>query len=105
LKPPPTAHNVPVNVSVGLELLNEQFGCSDEELYDRFSFDLQVRYALGNQSLNEGEFEIRTLYYFRERLGRYYLRIRINLYWLCSSAVKRNGRAKQSSQCRIFTIE
>ena len=74
----PSRPNVPVNVLVGLELLKEQFGWSDEELYDHFSFDLQVRYALGYQSLNEGEFEIRTLYYFRERLGRYYLRTQIN---------------------------
>jgi hypothetical protein len=74
----PSRPNVPVNVLVGLELLKEQFGWSDEELYDHFSFDLQVRYALGYQSLNEGEFEIRTLYYFRERLGRYYLQTQIN---------------------------
>lgn len=74
----PSRPNVPVNVLVGLELLKEQFGWSDEELYDHFSFDLQVRYALGYHSLNEGEYEIRMLYYFRERLGRYYLRTRIN---------------------------
>jgi hypothetical protein len=74
----PSRPNVPVNVLVGLELLKEQFGWSDEELYDHFSFDLQVRYALGYHSLKEGEFEIRTLYYFRERLGRYYLQTRIN---------------------------
>lgn len=74
----PSRPNVPVNVLVGLELLKEQFGWSDEELYDHFSFDIQVRYALGYHSLNEGEFEIRTLYYFRERLGRYYMQTRIN---------------------------
>jgi len=74
----PSRPNVPVNVLMGLELLKEQFGWSDEELYDHFSFDLQVRYALGYHSLKEGEFEIRTLYYFRERLGRYYLQTRIN---------------------------
>jgi hypothetical protein len=74
----PSRPNVPVNVLVGLELLKEQFGWSDEELYDHFSFDIQVRYALGYHSLNEGEFEIRTLYYFRERLGRYYMQTKIN---------------------------
>jgi hypothetical protein len=74
----PSRPNVAVNVLVGLELLKEQFGWSDEELYDHFSFDVQVRYALGYHSLNEGEFEIRTLYYFRERLGRYYMQTKIN---------------------------
>jgi hypothetical protein len=74
----PSRPNVPVNVLVGLDLLKEQFGWSDEELYDHFSFDVQVRYALGYHSLNEGEFEIRSLYYFRERLSRYYLKNQIN---------------------------
>ena len=57
----PSRPNVPVNVLVGLELLKEQFGWSDEEFSDHFSFDLQVRYALGYHSLKVGEFEVRTL--------------------------------------------
>ncbi len=31
-------------------------------VYDHFSFDLQVRYALGLRDLKEGDFEIRTLW-------------------------------------------
>jgi hypothetical protein len=30
-----------------------------------------VRYALGYRQLGEGYFDLRTLYYFRERLSRY----------------------------------
>jgi hypothetical protein len=63
--------NVPVNVLVGLEALKSGFGWSDEELYENYCFDLQVRYALGYDRLGDGDFEIRTLYYFRERLSRY----------------------------------
>ena len=47
--------------------------------YDHFSFDLQVRYALGIWDLNESDFDLRTLYYFRERLSQYNLEHGINL--------------------------
>lgn len=69
----PSRPNVPVNWLVGLETLKAGFGWSDEELYDHFCFDLQVRYALGIHDLNESDFDLRTLYYFRERLSRYNL--------------------------------
>jgi len=75
----PSRPNVPVNWLVGLETLKAGFGWSDEELYDHFCFDLQVRYALGIHDLNESDFDLRTLYYFRERLSRYNLEHGMNL--------------------------
>jgi hypothetical protein len=75
----PSRPNVPINWLVGLETLKAGFGWSDEELYDHFCFDLQVRYALGIHDLNESDFELRTLYYFIERLSRYNLEHGINL--------------------------
>jgi hypothetical protein len=71
--------NVPVNVLVGLEALKSGFGWSDEELYENYCYNLQVRYALGYDRLGDGDFEIRTLYYFRERLSRYNAEKGINL--------------------------
>jgi len=38
-----------------------------------------VRYALGYDQLGDGDFAIRSLYYFRERLSEYYLKTGINL--------------------------
>jgi len=75
----PSRPNVAINWLVGLETLKAGFGWSDEELYDHFCFDLQVRYALGIHDLNESDFELRTLYYFRERLSRYNLEHGVNL--------------------------
>lgn len=75
----PSRPNVPVNLLVGLECLKSGFGWSDEELYDAFLYNIQVRYALGYQELGEGEFDLRTLYYFRERLSRYSQESGINL--------------------------
>lgn len=75
----PSRPNVPVNVLVGLEALKAGFGWSDEELYEAFLYNLQVRYALGYDRLGEGEFDLRTLYYFRQRLSGYNLKHGINL--------------------------
>lgn len=75
----PSRPNVPVNVLVGLETLKAGFGWSDEELYDAFAYDLQVRYALGYRNLGEGDFDLRTLYYFRARLSRYNQEHQVNL--------------------------
>jgi hypothetical protein len=71
--------NVPVNVLVGLEALKAGFGWSDQELYENYCYDLQVRYALGYDRLGDGDFEIRSLYYFRERLSKYNAEEGINL--------------------------
>jgi hypothetical protein len=67
----PSRPNIPVNVLVGLETLKAGFGWSDEELYDHFTYDLQVRYALGLHELGQGDFELRTLYNFRQRLSHF----------------------------------
>jgi hypothetical protein len=61
--------NIPVNVLVGLETLKAGHGWSDEDLHDAFSFDVQVRYALGYENLGEGEFDLRTVYNFRQRVS------------------------------------
>ncbi len=75
----PSRPNIPVNVLVGLEYLKAGNGWSDEEMYDNFCYNSQVRYALGYRQLGEGDFELRTLYYFRERLSRYMQESGINL--------------------------
>lgn len=75
----PSRPNVAVNVLVGLEAIKAGFGWSDEELYEAFLYNLQVRYALGYDRLGEGEFEIRTLYYFRQRLSAYNVKHGVNL--------------------------
>ena len=75
----PSRPNIPVNVLVGLEYLKAGNGWTDEEMFDEFGYNSQVRYALGYWQLGEGDFEPRTLYYFRERLSRYMQETGINL--------------------------
>ena len=64
----PSRPNIPINVLVGLETLKSGFGWTDEEMYDHFCFDVQVRYALGYRDLSDGYFALRTLYNFRDRV-------------------------------------
>lgn len=78
--PAPSRPNVPVNVLVGLEIIKEGRGWSDEELYEHFLFDLQVRYALGCDNFGEGDFDLRTLYYFRKRVSEHALKTGENLF-------------------------
>jgi hypothetical protein len=68
-----------VNVLVGLEYLKAGNGWTDEEMYDAFCYDVQVRYALGYRQLGEGNFELRTQYNFRERLSRHMQETGVNL--------------------------
>ncbi len=75
----PSRPNTAVNVLLGLETLKAAYRWSDEELYDHFTFDLQVRYALGYHDLHEGGFELRTLYNFRRRLSQYNQEHGVNL--------------------------
>jgi Transposase domain (DUF772) len=75
----PSRPNVPVNVLVGLEYLKAGFGWSDEEMYEAFLYNLQVRYALGYDEFGAGYFDLRTLYYFRERLSHYMQENGVNL--------------------------
>ena len=75
----PSRPNVPVNVLVGLEYLKAGFGWSDAEMYEAFLYNLQVRYALGYDEFGKGYFDLRTLYYFRERLSRYMQETGVNL--------------------------
>lgn len=64
----PSRPNAPVNVLVGLEVLKAGFGWSDEQLDEQFSYNLQVRYALGYHDVADGHLDLRTVYNFRRRL-------------------------------------
>jgi hypothetical protein len=75
----PSRPNVPVNVLVGLEYLKAGNGWTDQEMYEAFLYNMQVRFALGYDEFGKGDFELRTLYYFRERLSRYMQETGINL--------------------------
>lgn len=71
--------NVPVNLLLGLEILKAGRNWTDEELYERFLYDLQIRYAVGCDNFGDENFSMRTLYYFRQRLVEHAIRTGQNL--------------------------
>lgn len=75
----PSRPNIPVNVLVSLEFLKAGHGWTDEQLYEQYCYNVQVRYAVGYRQLGEGHFDLRTLYNFRERLSCYMQETGINL--------------------------
>ena len=79
----PSRPNIPVNVLVGLEILKAGFGWTDEETHEGFSYNIQVRYALGYANVEEGHFELRTLYNFRKRLTKHMQETGENLFERC----------------------
>lgn len=79
----PSRPNIPVNVLVGLEILKAGFDWTDREMYESFCYNIQVRYALGYHNLEEGHFEIRTTYNFRERLTAHMQETGENLFEAC----------------------
>jgi len=94
----PSRPNVAVNTLVALEFLKSGNGWTDEELYDHYCYDIQVRYALGYRQLGEGDFELRTLYYFRERLSLYMQEEGLNLLTLAFEKIT-------DEQLKAFSIK
>ena len=79
--------NTPVNILLGLEMLKDGNGWTDEEMYSNFCYNVQVRYALGLHSLDEGHFRLRTMYNFRQRLVQHMQATGENLVERCSLCV------------------
>jgi len=71
--------NFPVNILAGMEILKELHGLTDEEMFDRFAFDLSFRRALGLKDFNEHVLAERTFYYFRSASAEYELNNGVNL--------------------------
>jgi len=76
----PSRPNIPVNILVGLEILKYAFGWTDEQMYDAFCYNVQVRYALGCQEIGEDHFELRTVYNFRRRVVKHEQKTGENLF-------------------------
>ncbi len=73
------APNASIRVIIGMSIIKEGFGCSDEDLFDKCQFDLLVRKALGLVSLSDVAPSIDTYYLLRRRICEYENRYGVNL--------------------------
>ena len=63
--------NASIRILVGMSILKEGFGCSDEDLFEKCEFDLLTRKALGLELLTDVVPSIDTYYLFRRRICEY----------------------------------
>lgn len=63
--------NASIRVLVGMSILKEGYGCSDEDLFEKCEFDLLTRKALGLELLTDVPPSIDTYYLFRRRICEY----------------------------------
>jgi len=65
------APNAPINQLVGMMILKDGFGYSDEQLFEACRFHLLFRQALGLVNLNDPPPTESTYYLFRKRIYEY----------------------------------
>lgn len=75
--------NAALRILIGMCILKEGSGCSDEQLYEQCRYNLLYRRALGMISLDEQCPSINTYYTFRRRICAYEEKTGINLFDLC----------------------
>lgn len=82
--------NASIRILVGMSVLKEGFGCSDEDLFEKCEFDLLTRKALGLELLTDVTPSIDTYYLFRRRICEYQERTGIDLMQQCFEQISGN---------------
>ncbi len=67
----PSRPNFPINILISLEILKHLHNLTDQELIERFHFDLRYLKALGLQEIGKLTLGERTIYEFRDRIAVY----------------------------------
>ena len=91
------APNASIRILVAMSILKEGFGCSDEDLFEKYEFDLLARKALGLEMLDDKLPSRDTYYLFGRRLTAYEQETGINLMERCFEQVT-------GEQIKIFKI-
>lgn len=79
--------NASIRVLVGMSILKEGYGCSDEDLFEKCEFDLLTRKALGVELLTDATPSIDTYYLFRRRICEYEQKHGVDLMQKCFEQV------------------
>lgn len=89
--------NAPIRVLVGMSILKEGCGCSDETLFENSCFNMLWRGALGLVTLQEQCPSIDSYYKLRRRIVKYQEETGIDLFEKCFKGITR----KQALEYRI----
>jgi hypothetical protein len=92
------APNIPIRQLIGINILKEGFGISDEQMFDQVQFHILVRKALGINQMDDPGPSIEVYYLFRRRIVAYELETGIDLYKQCFESITK-------SQVMKFKVE
>lgn len=84
------APNVPIRQLIGISILKEGFGISDEQMFEQVQFHLLVRKALGIIQMSDPGPSIDVYYFFRRRIVDYERENGIDLYKLCFESITKS---------------
>ena len=81
------APNASIRVLIGMMILKEAHGWSDEQLFESYNFNLLIRSALGLMSLEDAVPVASTYYLFRHNLVKYSKEHGVDLYKKCQEQI------------------
>ncbi len=81
------APNIPIRQLIGINILKEAFGISDEQMFDQVQFHLLVRKALGITHMDDPGPSIEVYYLFRRHIVEYELETGNDLYKQCFESI------------------
>ena len=81
------APNASIRVLIGMMILKEAHGWSDEQLFENCNFNLLIRSALGLMSLEDAVPVASTYYLFRHNLVKYSKEHGVDLYKKCQEQI------------------
>ena len=99
------APNASIRVIIGMCLIKEGFGCSDEELFDKCEFDLLVRKALGLVSLSDTTPSLDIYYLLRRRICRYEIEEGVNLMEKCFAQLTSEQLSQFKISCKSVRMD
>jgi hypothetical protein len=77
------APNASIRILIGMMILKEGEGCSDQKLYENARFNLLFRKALGLVNMDDAVPTESTYYLFRKNISEYYKKTGIDLFEEC----------------------
>lgn len=91
------APNREVRALMAINVIKEGLRLSDEQMFERVAYDMQIRYALGYTSFKDKAPALPTYYKFNARVGKYNEEEGIDLFESCFKQVTKN-------QCIMFNV-
>jgi Transposase domain (DUF772) len=99
------APNIPIRQLIGINILKEGFGISDEQMFDQVQFHLLVRKALGITQMDDPGPSIEVYYLFRRRIAEYEMETGIDLYKLCFEAITKSQVLKYKVEGKSIRMD